>query len=293
MQSRMFSSSESEYEDDDVVLLSPKQTTSKTTCKTTSKFTSKSTSKFTSKSTTTSAFTNTATNAFTNTATNAFTNTATNTTNTAYSNFCDEIVDTVSQRLQKKKLDPNDKTDYAQLKKDLKKCKEQNKKFQEQIDSQNTLINNLQEQINQLQESCNTSNAIQNEQNKSFYESILTMQQFVQAMRINSMCHLYKRSAFKNQPAEEEANTAIAASMHFFKQEIENENGFHEDTNSEKISKIQDWCHEALYQVQSYEAKKFFKAYPLAGNQPFLYDLPEQEQEQEQGKKQRKRQGKK
>lgn len=271
----MFSSSESEYEDDDVVLLSPspKQITKQTT-----KQTTRQTTRITRRTTTTNAFTNTATNTE---------------SNNAYDNFCNAITDTVSQRLQKKKLDPNDKTDYAQLKKDLKKCKEQNKKFQEQIDSQNTLINNLQEQINQLQESCNTNNTIQNEQNKSFYESMITMQQFVQAMRINSMCHLYKRSAFKNQPAEEEANTAIAASMHFFEQEIENENGFHEDTNSEKISKIQDWCHEALYQVQSYEAKKFFKAYPLAGNQPFLYDLPEQEQEQEQGKKQRKRQGKK
>ena len=103
MQRQKFSSSESEYEDDDVVLLSPspKQITKQTT-------------RITRRTTTTNAFTNTATNTE---------------SNNAYDNFCNAITDTVSQRIQKKKLDPNDKTDYAQLKKDLKKCKEQNKKI--------------------------------------------------------------------------------------------------------------------------------------------------------------------
>ena len=184
------SSNESEYDDDAVVLLSPspKQTTSK--------FTRQTTRKITRQTTTTSAITTT------NTATNSE-------SNTAYDNFCDAIADTVSQRIQKKKLDPNDKTDYEQLKNENKKLKERLNTFQQQFDNQNTVINNLQQQITDLQNAFNTHTLTSEIQNQAFLETMNTMTQYVQSMRIMHMCKQYKRRAFNEEQAEQQANIFI------------------------------------------------------------------------------------
>lgn len=258
MSRQIFSSSESEYDDDDVVILSPQQATNTTT----------NTRAFTATNTTT-AFTSIATN----TASDA---------NTAYSNFCDALTDTVSQRIQKRKLGPNDNTDYEKLKKKHKKLKEQNKKFREELDSSHRLITDLQNQITQLKNDFDTHTSLANLQNQSFLETMTQVAQYVQAMRINSMCKQYKRRAFNEEPAEEQANTALAASMNFFEDEIKNSPGFHENTNGEKISTIQGWCKETLFELQSWEADQFNRVYDPEQQfkNPFMYKVVPPPQEQ-------------
>lgn len=215
----------------------------------------------------------------------AFTNQATNTAsdaNTAYNNFCDALTDTVSQRIQYKKYVNTEDPDYKELKENYRKIKEQNKKFREELDSSHRLITNLQNQITQLKNDFDTHTSLANLQNQSFLETMTQVAQYVQAMRINNMCKQYKRRAFNEEPAEEQANTALAASMNFFEDEIKNSPGFHENTNGEKISTIQGWCKETLFELQSWEADQFNRVYDPEHQfkNPFMYKVVEPPQEQ-------------